>query len=122
MTFSRLREISECEYRKSRLRRKRVRARVREFLQYQRSGLQTSPHNPPETSRDHEDNDGDQASMMTHVFHDDPPAELNGDEAGPLSPVTLRGQSGLLGSEGAEGLRGHTVAHISAGAAALTVG
>ena len=60
--------------------------------------------------------------MMTHVFHDDPPAELNGDEAGPLSPVTLRGQSGLLGSEGAEGLRGHTVAHISAGAAALTVG
>ena len=60
--------------------------------------------------------------LSTHVFQDDSAAELQGDEAGSVRPVALRGQPGLLGSEGAEGLRGHTVAHISAGAAALTVG
>ena len=61
-------------------------------------------------------------SETAHVFQDDPAAELQGHEAGSVRPVALRGQSGLLGSEGAEGLRGHTVAHIGAGAAALTVG
>ena len=56
------------------------------------------------------------------MFYDDPAAELQGDEAGPVSPAALRHQSGLLSSEGTEGLSGHTVAHISAGSPALTVG
>ena len=60
--------------------------------------------------------------LSTHVFYDDPAAELEGDEAGPVSPVAVRHQPGLLGSQGAEGLGGHTVAHIGAGSPALSVG
>ena len=50
MTFASYREIWECQCRKFRWRGRKVPARVPEFLQYQRSDLQTSPRNPPETS------------------------------------------------------------------------
>ena len=49
---------------------------------------------------------------FTHILHSDPPTELYGDEAGPVSPVTLGHQQQLGGRQGGERLGGEAVGHV----------
>ena len=62
------------------------------------------------------------AEEFAHIFHDDPPTELNGDETGSLPPGTPGRKSRLLRGERAEGFCLEIVGHVCAGLATGIIG
>ena len=62
------------------------------------------------------------AEESAHIFHDEPPTELNGDETGSLPPGTPGRKSRLLRGERAEGFCLEIVGHVCAGLATGIIG
>ena len=60
--------------------------------------------------------------QSAYIFHDDPPTELYGEQAGSLPPETAGHQPGLHWGERTEGLSLQAVGHFCAGLAAGIIG